>query len=136
MELNREQTIKALHCCSSEEYLCEQCPIDKKTKDACECGKVAARNALALIKELTEELAEANKLLNMHRFLASDNGTTYVIPSVRSIKAEVVKQMQTEIESRCIKGGIYPAFVASTIDQIAKEMQDQEVDNGRETAKC
>lgn len=54
MELNREQIIKALECCASEQCICEQCPIDEKIKDDCECGKVAARNALALINELTE----------------------------------------------------------------------------------
>ena len=37
-------------------------------------------------------------------------------------KADTVRKMQSEIKERCIKGGIYPAFVASTIDQIAKEM--------------
>lgn len=37
-------------------------------------------------------------------------------------KADTVRKMHSEIEARCIKGGIYPAFVARTIDQIAKEM--------------
>ena len=62
MEYNREQIIKALECCASEEYICTQCPIDEKIKDDCECGKVVARNALALIKELTqanEQLSES-----------------------------------------------------------------------------
>jgi hypothetical protein len=31
--------------------------------------------------------------------------------------------MQKMIEDRCIKGGIYPAFVSSVIKQVAKEMQ-------------
>ena len=62
MELNREQILKSLECCASEEYICTQCPIDEKIKDDCECGKVVARNALALIKELTEE----NERLHEH----------------------------------------------------------------------
>jgi hypothetical protein len=33
--------------------------------------------------------------------------------------------MHTEIKERCIKGGIYPAFVARVIDQIAKEMVER-----------
>lgn len=37
-------------------------------------------------------------------------------------RADTVQKMQSEIEARCIKGGIYPAFVKSTIDQIAKEI--------------
>ena len=55
MELDREQIVKALECCASNDFICDQCPIDEKIKDACECGKVVARNALALIRELTEE---------------------------------------------------------------------------------
>ena len=58
MELNSDQIVKALECCASDEYICNQCPIDEKIKDDCECGKVVARNALALIKELTEENAK------------------------------------------------------------------------------
>ena len=40
--------------------------------------------------------------------------------------ADTVRKMHSEIKERCIKGGIYPAFVASTIDQIAKEMVEGE----------
>ena len=41
-------------------------------------------------------------------------------------KADAVKKMHAEIVKRCLEGGIYPAFVATTIDKIAKEM----IDNG------
>lgn len=41
---------------------------------------------------------------------------------IKEIKADTVRKMQSEIKERCIKGGIYPAFVKNTIDQIAKEM--------------
>ena len=53
--MEKEQIIKALECCASEENIYTACPIDEKIKDDCECGKFMARNALALIKELTEE---------------------------------------------------------------------------------
>lgn len=43
-----------------------------------------------------------------------------------SAKADTVRKMQAEIEARCIKGGIYPAFVKSTIDQIAEEILNDE----------
>ena len=39
-----------------------------------------------------------------------------------TLKADTVRKMQKEIEARCVKGGIYPAFVKSTINQIAEEM--------------
>ena len=42
-------------------------------------------------------------------------------------KANTVRKMQTEIEARCIKGGIYPAFVKSTIAKIAEEMIEGEI---------
>lgn len=45
---------------------------------------------------------------------------------VKTIRANTVREMQAEIINRCVKGGIYPAFVASTIDRIVKEMIDNE----------
>ena len=33
-----------------------------------------------------------------------------------------VQKMVEEIKKRCIEGGIYPAFVARTIDEIANEI--------------
>ncbi len=45
---------------------------------------------------------------------------------ITEVKAETVRKMHSEIKERCIKGGIYPAFVARTIDQIAKEMLEGE----------
>lgn len=42
------------------------------------------------------------------------------------LRADTVRKMQSEIAVRCIKGGIYPAFVASTIDQIANELLNEE----------
>lgn len=38
------------------------------------------------------------------------------------IKADTVRNMRSEIANRCAKGGIYPAFVARTIYNVAKEM--------------
>ena len=37
-------------------------------------------------------------------------------------RADTVRKMQELIKERCIKGGIYPAFVASTIDRVANEI--------------
>jgi DNA repair exonuclease SbcCD ATPase subunit len=37
-------------------------------------------------------------------------------------RADTVRKMHSEIKDRCIKFGIYPAFVARTIEQIAEEM--------------
>lgn len=35
---------------------------------------------------------------------------------------DAVQKMQEAIKERCLKGGIYPAFVASTIDKVSREM--------------
>lgn len=44
---------------------------------------------------------------------------------IAEAKVDTVRKMQSEIKERCIKGGIYPAFVARTVDQIAKEMVEE-----------
>jgi chromosome segregation ATPase len=45
------------------------------------------------------------------------------------LRADTVREMHFEIQQRCIKSGIYPAFVARTIDQIAQEMLEGENEN-------
>ena len=50
MELNREQIIKALKCCSIG--ICGSCPYDKWEAG---CRDEMCGDAIALIKELTEE---------------------------------------------------------------------------------
>ena len=51
MELNREQIIKALECCTSETG-CTECPHFPSLMG---CSRQNMRDALSLIKELTEE---------------------------------------------------------------------------------
>lgn len=53
--MTKEEICKILECCSSPEYRCNECPIDQKKKDDCECGTFGMGEALTLIKELTEE---------------------------------------------------------------------------------
>ena len=58
MELNRDEIIKALECCSSSEvgFACERgCPYFGEDYDTCPCTEdpnFIIKNALALIKEL------------------------------------------------------------------------------------
>ena len=42
--------------------------------------------------------------------------------TVEQIKAEAYKEFADEFESRCIKGGIYPAFVKRQLENVKKEM--------------
>lgn len=72
-------------------------------------------------KELTEENERLSGAVKMY-----EEEREYHFEMSRKknaeTKADTVRKMHSEIEARCIKGGIYPAFVARTIDQIAKEM--------------
>ena len=54
MELNREQIIKAMECCYHNHLSCIDCPY-QDTDKYIECSDLTL-SALALIKELTEEL--------------------------------------------------------------------------------
>lgn len=35
---------------------------------------------------------------------------------------DAVRKMQETIKERCLKGGIYPMFVASVVDNVARDM--------------
>lgn len=80
------------------------------------CEGLEAENEKLTIKMnayglAAKRLAEENGRLAAHHKAACE-----------AVKADTVRKMQSEIEKRCDEGGIYPAFVARTIDQIAKEM--------------
>ena len=51
MELNREQIIKALKCCAYDDA-CSSCPLQENYTN---CVTIMKRDALSLIRELTEE---------------------------------------------------------------------------------
>ena len=53
MEHNREQIIKALECLTGEPMFCRECAYNGV--GAFSCRKDLAKDALSLIKELTEE---------------------------------------------------------------------------------
>ena len=130
--MDKEQIKKALECCTFNPK-CEECPI---------CGEDCIKldqHALSLINELTEDLhasctefeRKCASLNDENERLTSnlvEKSAENIILSRRigfdigAIRADTVRKMQSEIKERCIKGGIYPAFVASTIDQIAKEV--------------
>ena len=121
MELNREQIVKALECCHAQGEGCGSCPY---INDHSNCGYLE-KNALSLINELTEEnerlrgtLEEVTKRIDN---LIEKTPIAFDYEKVQS-RVDTVRKMQTEIEARCIKGGIYPAFVKRTISQIAEEI--------------
>lgn len=124
MELNREQIIKALECChSSCDADCKQCTYRGKADDeedlGITCINVLIKDTLSLIKELTEE----NERLLARNFELSEKGEKDMIAQlIAEAKSEAIIKMHSLIKERCIKGGIYPAFVASTIEKVAKEL--------------
>lgn len=119
MELNRDQII----------YCLEQ-DIE------CGCGMYREvdvtdlKRALALIKELTEENARLSKALNTDisivRVSRGSGKTAHLreVGRIRAdaIRADTVREMRSEIERRCVEGGIYPAFVARVIEDVEREM--------------
>ena len=125
----REEIIKMLEVWTSE-YGCNGCPlIDQGCFD---CGHIPveiSRNILTLIKELTEEIkdleadydrvyeqAEADIRGNM-----ADGGTSCHW-CIDKTKADTVKRMQTMIKEECLKGGIWPAFVARVVENVGKKL--------------
>ena len=124
MELNAEQIKKALECCVKvggyrDAQICNDCPLSEKR-----CAILLPENALALInsqEQRIKELTEENERLRVSLINTTD-AYDFVNGIVLKSKADTVRKMHSEIEERCIKGGIYPAFVKRTIDQIAKEM--------------
>lgn len=139
--MEREQIIKALEYCNNpnRDPYCPQsdCPYG----DVGSCEQLLRCHALTLIKELTEErkglenlIYEMSKIENRmsetieelteeNERLRNSSIDYRNIPEIKAKeRADTVRKMQSEIEARCIKGGIYPAFIKRTIDQIAKEM--------------
>lgn len=150
MELNREQIIKALECCTNigkgdlVECVCEECPY---------CiGKDDCRNldsyALALIKELTEEnerwRAEKETLEIYNKYYKYKNKELTAFnrrwakecaelqDECEYIKADTVRKMQEKLKyTLCINNEenyefFDYAYTLETIDQVAKEMLDND----------
>lgn len=81
------------------------------------------------MSETIEELTEENEMLKLKvgayqvkDALLSNQLDDKCDMCIARERADTVREMRKEIEARCIKGGIYPAFVRSTIEQIAREM--------------
>ena len=121
-ERKRDEIIKALECCYTNKLNCSDCPF-QDTDKYLECSGLTL-SAISLINELTEEIERLKKLNGKLQAKYLDKSLAYneMWEELDEIKADTVRKMQSEIEARCIKGGIYPAFVKSTIDQIAEEM--------------
>lgn len=73
----------------------------------------------------SEKEAKNKELFQKWKKLADETADRYeglYQDAKKALVADTVRKMRSEIKERCIMGGIYPAFVASTIEQIAKEI--------------
>lgn len=104
--MERTEIIKALECCTTLDG-CEKCPYYNKAS----CGANLRRDALALIKELTEEnekltinmnaygltakrLAEENERLKQLNESYAELEQGCYVTGVKKIKADTVREMQ------------------------------------------
>lgn len=137
MELKkREEIIKALECHASGKLVeCEQCPLDKAHLFNATCVQTMCENALALIKELTEEIkdleAEYDRVYEQVeadiRGNMADGGTSCHW-CMDKTKADTVKRMQEGLKEYLDdfynSGEDELLDVPDLIDQIAKEILD------------
>ena len=71
MELNREQIIKALECCTRSGKHCTECVYFYRAVDDI-CAPYMIEDALSLIKELTEEVENYRNELGEVRFALAE----------------------------------------------------------------
>jgi hypothetical protein len=118
MELKRENIIKALECCNSEGHICGKCPYES-VRIGISCRDKLIRDALALIKELTEENERLRAIPEqLHKEMSER-----MVEEVKTAKKYTVLIMQSEINktlSALCKGDV--SEIHRIIDQIAKEM--------------
>ena len=133
MELNREQIIKALSMCW--DTTCTDCEFN----DNCEGHWQVLENALALIKELTEDrtyhLSQIdakdviiNDLNEKHNRLLEENEDWKAIAEqyqkqFEDAKADTVRKMQERLKAqKFTHKNLGELVYVEDIDQIAKEM--------------
>ena len=124
--MEREQIIKALECCTNAEQCCDDCILLEDRN----CGVHLLKNALSLIKELTEENERLIGAVKQY-----EEERKYHFEMSRKLNADTVRKMQERLK-QAICDNTYPDFnkdgkpinvwKATTgydvIDQIAKEM--------------
>lgn len=125
MKLNRERIVKALEClASNEDVLCGGCAYQRFS--GLSCRKAMARDALALIRELTEENEKLTINMNAYGLtaerLAKENEilSAYHKAACDAVKIDTVRKMQERLKATPLW------FVdKDTIDQSAKELLEE-----------
>jgi hypothetical protein len=125
-ELNREKIMKGLECCASydRDASCGECPyMYAELADNEICSNRMAEDALALIKELTEE----NERLTKTNLIFARNVETVAANYYKLGCTDTVRKMQERL-NEAFKH--YPQRCGDCckekVDQIAKEMLEGE----------
>lgn len=131
MELNREQIIKALECCTN--CTCNhpktdtECPFVKMSF----CKNYLMKQSLALINRQRaeiESLTQNNISTKYPNCVLCSKGVIFTKSLedydklIGDISAEAVKEFAERLETALLVGGIYPVFVKNTIHRLVKEM--------------
>lgn len=150
MELNREQIVKALECCS--DCNCPECPYvptEDCYKGTMGCSEQMMRNALALIRELTEENERLRKTSEdgaecptchgigkigttnwLTKHLSKEQIAKEKAEAVaefhRELRADTVRKMQERLCEGRVSND--PVVIAATVT--AKEMLEEDKDEG------
>ena len=96
--------------------------MDEQKKDNCECGRFLAIQALALVREFTEENERLKGHLSQlkHRYdICKQNAKT--------AKADTVRKMQERLKEKLFSvPTVYNAHFSKMVDQIAKELLEED----------
>ena len=100
--------------------------------DECRAEHKQLAEWLEQLVKLTEENERLKKILNTDISVvrvSRGSGKSEHLREVAqlrmdAVRANAVREMQKRIESRCIEGGVYPAFVKRVVEDVAKEITD------------
>ncbi len=115
--MEKEQIVKALECC----YLvgdCKECPYIPDGDSVCE-ARTLGKEALSLILEQDKQIEELTIELDAMRTAANSLEMHY-----ENARADTAQKMHSMIKERCIKGGLWPAFIANVVAEVAKELSE------------
>jgi hypothetical protein len=85
---------------------------------------ITVSDTLALLKELIEE----NERLEDNLIKQSTENIMLLIEQ-QEIKANTVRRMQSDIQEACLKGGIWPAFVAGVVRGVGEKILEENNDD-------
>lgn len=125
--MEKEQIIKALEVCANYQGFgdCDKCPA----REGCDNeNSFLEREALSLILEQEKRIEELETACTELTQCCTKLETLYTVACKRAdtTKEAAVRKMHDLIKERCIKYGIYPAFVESVVDNVAKELIEED----------